>query len=335
MPRRIVQQNTRERKHTVAPLPPQPNKRVAVQSLKREVPKLPTFSSPHLIKQIQGFIQQKDKHYYLGFGGLGDALLLMAVCWEDPNAKVVFFANQIPFIKNFFEILGISVFLHDNIMGTKMASHIYDLMRVMPNFKSSAHLADGLDFNDWSNENKYMARIKKHARWIQHFGKKESGKPVIIIGPSGSHKDAKRQRYLHVHEYQRLVDIHLNKGYKVYAAGSLGDLHHFGLIDKPDFYWLNSDKIYDGKGNTENSNLTNMLRIINSAEHVISMDTWLKTYTLLCDIPTTVIETRWDNAYRSYGQDITDWIFLNFKIWPNLKIAKIESLLTLTFLSPS
>ena len=86
--------------------------------------------------------------------------------------------------------------------------------------------------------------------------------------------------------------------------------------------------IYDGKGNTTHSNLKNMLRIINSAEHVISMDTWLKTYTLLCDIPTTVIKTRWNNEYKVYGEDITDRIFLNTKIWPRLNLVKIEDLST-------
>lgn len=316
MARKIIQNHTRESKSLI------PN-------IKREqLNRMPVFSSPNLLNQIKLFTQYPDKNYYLGFGGLGDAILLMAVCWNDPKAKVVFFANHIPFIRSFFEIFGLSVYLHDNIMGTKMASQIYDLMRVMPTFQSSAHLADGLDFNDWANEKKYAARINGSTPWIGYLGQEKFDKPVVIIAPSGSSKEIDRQRYLHHHEYQQLVDIYLNKGFRVYATGSMADLHHFKLINKDNFYWLNADKIYSGNGSVENSNLTKMLRIINSATQVISMDTWLKTYTLLCGIPTTVIKTRWNNRYRTYGEDVTDWIFLNYNIWPSIKIVKIEELLT-------
>jgi hypothetical protein len=314
MARKIIQNHTRESKSLVT-------------NIKREQLRLPVFSSPNLLNQIKAFTQHPDKNYYLGFGGLGDALLLMAVCWNDPNAKIVFFANQIPFIRSFFEIFGLSVYLHDNVMGTKMANQVYDLMKVMPNFKSSAHLADGLDFNDWANEKKYATRIKGSAPWIGYLGQEKFDMPVAIIAPSGSSKEIDRQRYLHHHEYQQLVDIYLNQGFRVYATGSMADLHHFKLINKRNFYWLSSNGIYRGDGVLESCSLTKMLRIINSATQVISMDTWLKTYTLLCGIPTTVIETRWNNKYKSYGEDVTDWIFLNYNIWPSIKIAKIETLL--------
>jgi hypothetical protein len=343
MARKIVQTNTRDSptaqsKSAVGQrpptLPPQIIKRVVeqpqrikVQNIQRERPKVPVFSSPTLLSQIKTFTQYPDKNYYLGFGGLGDAILLMAVCWDNPKAKVVFFANQIPFIRSFFELLGISVYLHENIMGTKMAAHIFDYMRVLPTFKESAHLADGLNCDDWANEKKYIGRIRSQVPWIQHLGKTPSDKPVVIIAPSGSHKDIKRQRYLHNGEYDKLVNIYLDKGYSVYVVGSMNDLHHFKLINRDNFFWLHSERVYDGNGIGRESNLNNMLRIINSAEHVVSMDTWLKTYTLTCGIPTTVIETRWDGVYKRYGEDITDFIFLNRNIWPHLSLIKIEDLL--------
>jgi hypothetical protein len=72
-----------------------------------------------------------------------------------------------------------------------------------------------------------------------------------------------------------------------------------------------------------------MLRIINSAQLVVSVDTWLKTYTLLSNIPTIVVETRWNGAYKAFGEDITDWVFLNRRIWPDIKFEKIDDLLRL------
>ena len=303
-----------------------PPQRIRVQDIQRERPNIPIFSSPKLISQVKSFTQYSDKHYYLGFGGLGDAILLMAVCWDNPKAKVVFFANQVSLIRSFFELLGISLYIHDNIMGTKIASHIFDYMKALPTFKQSAHLADGLDFGDWANSTKYIDRIRGRVNWIDHLGKHPSDMPVVIIAPSGSHKDISRQRFLHNGEYEWLVHRCLDKGYRVYVAGSMNDLHHFKLIDRENFYWLHSDKIYDGKGVAKDSSLLNMLRIINSAEHVYSMDTWLKTYTLTCGIPTTVIKTRWNGGYKLYGQDITDFIFLNHNIWPNLTLIKWEDL---------
>jgi hypothetical protein len=326
MPRRVVQNNTRDNliKQVRRPVElRQPPQRIKLQ---REHPKVPVFSSPALLSQIKSFTQYLDKHYYLGFGGLGDAILLIAVCWDDPKAKVVFFANQVPFIRAFFELLGISVYIHDNIMGTKMASHIFEYMKSLPTFKQSAHLADGLDFNDWSNEDKYISRIRGGVDWISHLGKHPTDMPIVIIAPSGSHKDIKRQRFLHNGEYEWLVHRYLDKGYRVYVVGSMNDLHHFKLINRNNFYWLHSDRIYDGNGIGKESSLLNMLRIINSAEHVVSMDTWLKTYTLTCGIPTTVIETRWDGTYKPYGEDITDYIFLNRTIWPHLTLVKWEDL---------
>lgn len=71
-----------------------------------------------------------------------------------------------------------------------------------------------------------------------------------------------------------------------------------------------------------------MLRIVNSANKVISVDTWLKTYSLLVGIPTTVVMTRWNGEYKQYGEDVTDWIFLNPKIWRNIKLEKVENLLS-------
>ena len=319
----IIQRHTRQN-NPVAPALASSN--VVRQNLKREKIKIPNFSSTNLLKRVETFTHDREANYYLGFGGLGDALLLMATCYNDPKAKVIFFANQIPFINEFFNLLGIPVYLHENIMGTKIASHIYNFLKNMPNFRESAHLADGLNYNDWTNENKYIKRIKNTTDWLTRFGKEQADKPIAIIAPSGSNKDIKRQRYLNHNEYNQLVEKTL-KNYLVYVVGSVADLHHFKLINKSGFNWLCSDRIYSGDGVSKASNLKNMLRIINSAEHVLSMDTWLKTYSLLCGIPTTVIKTRWDNHYRNYGEDITDWIFLNPNIWSSIKLTTIEALL--------
>lgn len=330
MARRVVQNHTREIiiSKEIKPVNREiVNQKVIVNNLKRELPKIPSFSSNALLSQIRGFTALKNFDYYLGFGGLGDALLLLANCWNNPKAKVVFFSNYQPFTREFFNLFKIPVFLHDNIMGTNIASHIYDYMIKLPTFKTSAHLADSLDYNDWRNENKYLNRMPNHVPWINKIGKVHSEKPILILAPSGSHRDSSRQRYMTPEEYGKVAQKYLNQGYKVYGTGSISDLHFFGLINHENFYWLNSNSIYNYRGEKSSSDLTHMLKTINSATLVISVDTWLKTYTLLCNIQTFILQTRWNNTYKFYGEDVTDLIFLNPKIWTNITTLKIEELL--------
>jgi hypothetical protein len=147
-----------------------------------------------------------------------------------------------------------------------------------------------------------------------------------VLCPSGSHKDTKRQRYITPEEYKLIANKNLDLGYKVYASGSVSDFHYYGLINRENFHWLTAEKVYNWNGSVDSIDLKKMLQIINGATKVISVDTWIKTYALLCNIDTTVIKTRWDGKYIEYGEDVTDWIFLNNKIWPNLKMESVEQL---------
>jgi hypothetical protein len=277
-----------------------------------------------LCNEIKLFISDTNSNYYLGLGGIGDVLLLLASCYDDPQAKVIFFANNPYFTNKFFELVKIPVFLKQNLMGNPFANVILDLVKSHANFKQSAHLADGLNYGDWINHNKYECRVKSYVPWIDKFGKIETKDPILIIAPSGSVKDNKRQRYLTPDEYAKLISIQSKLGYRIYCVGSLGDLEYYGLI--AEVLWMTIDKIYSSSG-SEDISFQKMLQIINTASKVISMDTWLKTYSLLCGIPTIVISSRWDGAYREYGSDASDFIFLNKCIWPALTTEKIENLL--------
>lgn len=326
MPKVVVQNNKRE---DFINLPKQaPQKKVVVQNQKREVVKPKTLPpDPTLIAKIKSYISDTNANYYLGFGGTGDALLLLSSCWNDPKAKVVFFANHLYFIGKFFDLFKIPVFLHENIMGSPYAGIIFDLITKHPNFKQSAHLADGLFYGDWANEAKYKSRIKPYAPWIEKFGSIESKEPILIIAPSGSVKEEKRQRFLSVDEYHKLIEANLKFGYKIYSIGSVADLHFYGLYKHPNVFWATVDKLYKHDSTFTELNLHQMLQIINAAFKVVSMDTWLKTYTLLCGKPTITIKTRWNGTYLNYGADVTDFIFLNKNIWPYLSLEKIEDLL--------
>ncbi len=266
--------------------------------------------------------------WYLGFGGVGDALLLLAACYDNPNAKVAFFHNEQHFTKQWFDLFNLNVFLHTNIMGQRWANHIYDMMINSPHFKTSAHLADGLNYGDWTiNPFKYKERMITKVPWIEHFGKACFDKPTVVISPCGSHRDISRQRYLTLNEYNQLIKLYLDKEYIVLIVGSSQDYKNYNLPNNPNCRWLMSDGIIDHTGKKQAHTLKDMLTLINGAEEVISMDTWLKTYALLCGLPIKVFMTRWHGAYHMVGTDCSDGIFMNKDIWPTLEILRIEDLL--------
>ncbi len=284
-----------------------------------------------ITNKVSDWLKRPNSDFYLGFGGMGDALLTLAPAWNNPRASIIFFGNSssIDFIKKFFALFDIPSMVENNIMGKSWAENIYRTVGGHPNFRLSGHLADRMNYGDWMNENKYISRIIGHAAWMDKLGKKSnpsSTKGVICIGPSGSHKDMGRQRFLSINEFKMLTNKYLKMGYTVYGIGSENDYQTYGCVNDDNCFWACSDFIAT-RGQKHSCQLLDMLQILNGAERVFSMDTWLKTYTLLTDIPTTVIQTRWRGRYKKYGEDITDWVFLNAKIWPKIEMAKIEELL--------
>jgi hypothetical protein len=288
------------------------------------------YSCPDLtnIGNISKWVNSPDYDLYLGFGGLGDALLVLSACWNNPKAKVIFFVNNssIKLVTDFFAVFNVSALIYKNIMGTRLAGMVYDMITKGSNFKTSGHLADGLNFNDWRNEKKYIDRIVNHANWIEYFGKEDTKDKISIIAPHGSISGYYKQRHIEKYEYNKLVNILAAEGYTVYGIGSENNYYTYGTPNKKS-NWLTSNKKYSHNNDFSTISIKQMLRIINSASVIYSTDTWLKTYTLLAGMPTNVIMTRWNGNYFPYGHDISDWIFLNSKIWPHISLNKIEDIL--------
>lgn len=321
---RIIKSNNRRTDMPVLkpqePAAPAPV-RVLKQAHRREITKISGRYSD-LVNEVKRWTEL-DGDYYLGFGGTGDALLVLSACWNNPRARVVFFANppSMRLIQELFSLFKIGIYLHNNIMGQSVAGHIFNHLTRMPNFRTSGHLADGLNYGDWVNEPKYRGRIVNNVPWKHVLGTAPL-KRTAIIAPVGSHKDHRRQRYISPAEHKKLVAKCILDGLTPYTIGSDEDYHQYG--DSGNF--ASSAKLHEG-GQIKPINLHQMLQIIHSAEIVYSTDTWLKTYTALNRIPTKVIKTRWAGQYRSYGVDVTDFIFLNQAIWPTLELVEIERLI--------
>lgn len=275
-----------------------------------------------------------NKNWYLNFGGAGDLILLIANAYLDNNAQIVFYANtcSIEFCRELLEFFKLEHFVSRNLMGTRHANVINDYMTKKINFKPSAHLARGLDFNDWGRDTAYYKnRMVIKTDWVERFGKNPQfvGEKLIVIQPSGSMKNYDRQRYLEIFEYNYLVKKFIDLGFTVVTTGSETDrdFYNWKPISGKDWF-ITSKRLY-GQKSVSASDLKMFMKTVNSAEKVISADTWLKSYSLLCGIPTFVFGNRCRGNYLPIGADPCDYIFINKTIWENLNVMTIEELITM------
>jgi hypothetical protein len=130
-------------------------------------------------------------------------------------------------------------------------------------------------------------------------------------------------RHLTAPEYRQLVAGYLDDDCTVVTFGSEQDLDYYGLYEHPHHIWMNSDWSVGYPRERSAIDLERMLAVINGCSRIVSMDTWLKTYSALAGIPTTVIATR----RKKPGTNPGDHIFLN-PAW-GFHVATIEQVLTL------
>lgn len=285
------------------------------------------ISPSSLERTVSNWLSSNNDHY-LGFGGIGDSVLLLAATWNNSNARVVFFANSgsSEFIKSLFKVFNNDLLILPNIMGSSLANKIHNMFLANRKFKTSAHLADGLYHEDWRNQEKYLQRIINSTPWLDVLGKKVHDKKSVVICPTGSSRDMARQRFITRQEYTRLVKKYLNKNWVVFVTGAERDMSFYPLVDE-NCYWLSKNGVLEFNGKKTGITIRDMLQIINGADEIISVDTWLKTYTLLVGLPTTMILTRWNGRYKDFGIDTTDWVFSNKAIWPKLVTATVEDVI--------
>ena len=317
----IVTPKTVEKLKTIRQIAPK-----SVQELRNEA-----YKNRSLLEKVKEFAGASG-NLYLTFGGTGDLVLLLGECYNDPSAKIVYFSNQssINLANEFIKFFNLKSFIHPNIMGTKTANHVNDLLIRTGRLKTSAHLARNLDYNDWKkNSNYYESRLPKLTDWVERIGKNDiyKSRKLMIISPSGSVRSESKQRYLNTTEYLTIVNIYLQKGWTVFSTGSETDIISYPAINHQNHLWITSTKTFKNGSMVSTHPFINFLKIINSASEVISVDTWLKTYTLLAGIPTKVIESKFYDTYLPFGHDPSDFVFLNKNVWPHLSIIRPEDII--------
>lgn len=283
-----------------------------------------------LMRSITFLLKDTNSEFYLGFGGIGDFLLLAAVCYHNPKAKVIFFVNSgsRQFIENMAGVLGINILIFNNILDRKIAGYIYKAVVSHHKFKMSAHLPEWLDFYRWVDVDVYTPRIIPYFPFIDIFGvSPTNGKKIIGLCPSGSIRSRHPQRHLTKKEYKKIIDLYLELGNSIYTFGSRSDLSYYGVYDDPHCYFLTNESKINHQGQYLKISIQNFFKHINSCDEIVSMDTWLKTYSLMTGIPTIIIQSRWERRNLPYGKSESDLIFLNRSIWPEIKHISYKKIL--------
>ena len=266
-----------------------------------------------------------DKNVYLVVGGIGDLLLLLAVCYNNEKAHIVCIANDesSQFSQKFLDYFNLKYIFYEN-KDYNCRRYFYDIVTNHPNFTLSAHLAEKCNYNDWINIDKYKNRLATETNWFDLIGIKKRDKKYVIICPSASRKCEYRKRHLSIEEYNVIVKIYLEKDYEVITASSKKDFDIYKIYPNENCYWLTDSELINHKGVSQEIDFKTFLQTIISCDDIVSTDTWIKTFMTLCGKPCHVIKTRFNSQYKDIGNEPADNIFLNTEIWPKLKIHTYE-----------
>ena len=267
-----------------------------------------------------------DKNVYLTLGGIGDLLLLLAVCCNNEKAHIVCIANDesSQFSQKFLDYFNLKYIFYKHVKGHEFIRNLYNKIIIHPNFNLSAHLPDNFDWNDWINIDKYKNRLVTETNWLNLIGIKKRDKKYVIICPSASRKCEYRKRHLSIEEYNVIVKMYLEKDYEVITASSKKDFDIYKIYPDENCCWLTDSELINHKGVSQQINFNTFLQTIISCDDIVSTDTWIKTFMALCGKSAHVIKTRFNSQYKDIGNEPADNIFLNKDFWPKLKIHTYE-----------
>lgn len=290
------------------------------------------------------FIINKRRPIYLGFGGMGDFMLTLAA-YENRKieSNIIFYANNnsINFIRDMSKAFETKISLFPNIYGSQLAKDVFKLLKISGLLQISGHLPDKEDlcYTDWQkNTSKYKEQIINKTDWLTKFGiNKDLPKENLVgITPSGSWKSNSVKRFLTREEFTQVyMKVLENNKIPIIFSSEL-DFNYYCVENKSltTGYYLTKDTMHNFDKLSKNFiDCRFFLSAINNCEKMISMDTWIKTYTCLIEKPTIVIANRDANGNdKKYGEWGTDFIFLNTDFWPTLKVVGYKDFISENFI---
>jgi hypothetical protein len=262
---------------------------------------------------IEDYLDQHE-NVHLAIGGLGDAWLTIAACYQQ-KVHVLFGTNRRieSLIARAFRLFDVPVRIVPNFHDdTPEGYALYRYVQTHPHLKNIGYLPPTGLYADWAADpERYFQKVVTRFPTLAKLGKTANLRPtarMIALAPCGSdQKSPEARQRLNVADYHQLVAGLLAQHWTVLTCGSEQDLKYYGLHPHAHHIWLHSDWMVSHPGPRVPSDFRSMLQILNGCDEVISVDTWLKTYSGLAGIPTRVIVTESSLEPRCPG----DYIFLN------------------------
>ena len=285
------------------------------------------YAQPRLKEAIDA--AEVSEPFILAQGGLGDALLAIAASYRYMRCKIIYGCNNsvMGVMGDFFSAFGI----HHTILPTFSSDlRLFGWLANHPYCMSTCHIPDRLNYGDWGvNIQKYETRMDSHLPLKNIFGTIEHDKPIITLSPGSvnSSPDSKlhKQRSITKDEYFDLVSVCL-KSHAVYVTGTDDQRQEYGMVDHPDFHWMTFNSVMSQTAKKAHE-INEFFAVVNSSEIVISVDTWLKTYSMMANIPTIVLQSRSHGKYVDGPIDSSDNIFLSKSLW-DFELTKVEDLVS-------
>ena len=267
-----------------------------------------------------------SKPFVIAGGGIGDCLLAIASSFANNKCKILFAPN--PSIIKSIDAFLTAFDVEYEILPSFPSNNGKDFKYLSKHSlcKSTCHMPIELDYKHWSKDIPYYeAKIHTKVPVQQLFGKTMSELPIITIAP-GTVNDNKniKMRSMERDAYLQLIRKYLDQ-YEVYVTGTDKQREYYGNINHRNFRWVTFNSITQN-GTTSSYKIEDLFSIINSSEKVLSIDTWLKTYSCMAGVPTIVFQSKINGKYLTKTNDSSDVIFLNKKLW-NLTVKRVENVL--------
>lgn len=259
--------------------------------------------------------------FYVGIGGIGDFLLSAAICFKHGVKRLVFWCSTgyTLAVQEMCDAFGIEHFVIDFFpKGHPCAFFAWQANCRHRNLIVSPIVPSNLDYSFWSKqENELMAKLAFTMPGRELFGKMpKKTLPAVCVAPRGSNVG----KTLYKDEFSAIVSRFAQANWHVYAVGSESDIKFY----KEDrCTWISTKTIVDQDGAYPLK--TNMMfAILNSCDLVVSVDSWVKTYSCLIETPTVVFMNRQPGSKSHFNNSGGDMIFLNRKFWKTMTLMAIE-----------
>jgi hypothetical protein len=241
--------------------------------------------------------------FYAHFGGAGDACMLLSTFYDDsPEQIIISFANSKKMMKSFFEpfeklrkvyLLSCPVYadIHQILRFELFISGKCNGMGTTPLYSYMLEWHQNINVFE-----KY--RVKSNPDWVRNFTGTKIQDIQVVLHPTGSAKGmvGSKRNLISKAQWNSLITFWMNQGITPIIIGT---------PDENADYPINNNCI-----NKRSYSFKEQMEVISTCDLFVGADSWAKTFSALCGIPTIVFPSTKGKDLIGW-KDPSDYIFLD------------------------